>query len=243
MKQFTLNRVFSALLLILFGILLLLVNIGVISLEINNLFVTFYPVLFLLVGFKWLVESILSKGQSGWFGGFFLLLFGALLSLDRLGYTTFAFWDVWKLWPVLLIYFGMKLFSKDKKSVTISFAKKDSVAIGDYVSNSENWSLEDKKIKLGIGNVHLDFSKAFIPDQETKIDISGWVGDVTLLVPEDLAVKVDATVKTGSIEIFDNESDGLNRSYSYKSEGYDEETRKLTININLSVGSIQVEKV
>ncbi|MBE4906815.1 cell wall-active antibiotics response protein [Bacillus luteolus] len=242
MKQFTLNRVFSALLLILFGILLLLVNIDVISLEINNLFVTFYPVLFLIVGFKWLVESILSKGQKGWFGGFFLLLFGTLLALDRLGYITFTFWDVWKLWPVLLIYLGMKLFSKEK-SVSISFAKKDSVAIGDYVSNSENWSLEDKNIKLGIGDVHLDFSKAFIPDKETKIDISGWVGDVTLLVPEDLAIKVEATVKTGSIEIFDNDSDGLNRSYSYKSEHYDEETRKLTININLSVGSIQVEKV
>ncbi|QOR67348.1 cell wall-active antibiotics response protein [Cytobacillus suaedae] len=243
MKQITLNRVFSALLLILLGILLLLINIDVISLEINNLFVTLYPVLFLIVGFKWLVESILSKGEKGWFGGFFLFLFGALLSLDRLGYITFTFWMVWKLWPILLIFIGMKLFSKDKKSISISFEKKDSVAIGDYVSNSENWPLEDKNIKLGIGDVHLDFSKAFIPDKETKIDISGLVGDVTLLVPEDLAVKVDAAVKKGSIEIFDNESDGLNRTYSYKSANYDEETRKLTININLSVGSIQVEKV
>jgi lia operon protein LiaF len=243
MKQFTVNRALLAFLLILFGILLLLVNINVISLEINNLFVTFYPVLFLTLGIKWLIEGILSKGQKGWFGGFFLLLFGTLLSLDRLGFITFTFWMVWKLWPVLLIYIGMKLFSKDKKRISISYAKKDSVAIGDFVSNSENWPVEDMNLKMGVGDVHLDFSKAFIPDKDTKIDISGWVGDVTLLIPEDLAVWIEARVKTGSIEIFDNESDGLNRSYSYKSENFHEETRKLTININVSVGSVQVNKV
>lgn len=243
MKQFSVNRVFSALLLILFGILLLLVNINVISLEINDFFVTFYPVLILIVGLKWLFEGILSKGEKGWFVGFFLLLFGALLSLDRLGYMTFTFWMIWKLWPVLLIYIGMKLFSKDSKKISITVSKKDAMAIGDYVNNSENWPVEDMNLKRGVGDVHLDFSKAFIPDKDTKIDISGWVGDVTLLIPEDLPVWIEAKIKTGSIEIFDNEAGGINRSYSYKSQNFDEETRKLTININVRVGAIQVNKV
>ncbi|MCA1030801.1 cell wall-active antibiotics response protein LiaF [Bacillus timonensis] len=234
------NRIVGAILLIGFGILLLLVNINVISLEINEIFVTFYPVIIVLFGGKWLIESIISKGKKDWLGGFIFLLFGTLLILDRLEFIVFTFSMVWKLWPVLLIYVGIKYFSKSKKDKSV---RKESIPIGSITNEEGEWTVEPMEVWTGIGNFHYDFSKAFIPDKETTINIEGLIGDVKMLIPEDVKFSVEARVKTGSIEICKHEAKGQHRRLTFTTPGYEEATRKLTINVVLKVGSIRIDRV
>src|SRR5699024_5042218 len=45
------------------------------------------------------------RGGS-WMFGSFLLIFGTLLMLDRFGIFSFVFKDIFKLWPLLIIYLG-----------------------------------------------------------------------------------------------------------------------------------------
>jgi lia operon protein LiaF len=192
----TFNQKIIAILFVLIGIMLLLVNLGVISLEIKEYFVMFYPVLIVLLGLKWLIESVL-YGKKALFISLVLVVFGSLLLMDRLDFLVFEFKMIWKLWPLLFIYLGLQLFIK-KRPVNITVTKGDYdfdlfskeedvdfsneekkdlshqkriITIGELKMNKPNWAVEPLTLKTVVGDYYFDFSKAYIPDKETKIRI------------------------------------------------------------------------
>lgn len=261
----SINQVLLAFLLLTVGIVLLLVNIGVISLEIKELFVGFYPYVLVTLGIIALINSL--RSRQGIFGAIFLLLFSSLLILDRLEFINFQFIDIWKLWPYLIIYIGFSVLFK-KHSFKVHFendlpadvfmknekkgnceVKKHSkhrrrgFSIGDVSMKKANWSLEPLELYNTVGDYFIDFSKAYIPEKETPVVLNGWIGDVKMIVPEDIPVKIQARIKVGDIRIFDNQSEAINRTLFYKSKEYDEAVRKLNITIELKIGSIRIDKV
>lgn len=48
------------------------------------------------------------------FWGVILILFGVLFFLQNLGYVSFQFGAIWKLWPLALIYWGFSALLKDR---------------------------------------------------------------------------------------------------------------------------------
>ncbi|MDZ5470218.1 cell wall-active antibiotics response protein LiaF [Bacillus sp. 31A1R] len=260
MRYQTINQVLFAGLLLTVGIVLLLVNIGVISLEIKDLFVGFYPFVLLVLGIVGLINSL--RKREGVFASLFLVIFAGLLVLDRLAIISFGFWDVWKLWPYIIIYLGLSMLFK-KRTIKVHFEKdlpldtyneetykdvnrkisKKGFSIGDVNLKKANWSLEPMEIYNTIGDYFIDFSKAYIPERETKVKLNGWIGDVKMIVPEDIPVMIQSRIKVGDIRIFDNQSEAINRTLFFKSKGYDEATRKLNITVELKIGSIRIDKV
>jgi lia operon protein LiaF len=265
----SINQILFALFLLAFGVGLLLMNIGVISLEIKELIVVSYPFLILAIGVSMFLGKLFRKNKGGLFFSSFLILFSSLLILDRFDYISFGFWDVWKLWPVLIILFALSLlFSKNKIRVqftddvpsdiykgkkedlkeALSEYKNDrkkvrGLSMGDVSFKESNWALEPMELYNTIGDYYIDFSKAFIPEKETPVTVRGWIGDVKMLVPENIPVHITSKINVGDIRIFDMKTDSLNRSLDYKSEGYDEALRKLNITVDLKIGSIRIDKV
>ncbi|WP_096155233.1 MULTISPECIES: cell wall-active antibiotics response protein LiaF [Bacillus] len=264
MKSF--NQKLIAILLMFFGVMLLLVNLGVISLEIKQFFVNFYPVLILLLGIKFLIDVLVKKSDN-YFFGVFLLLFGGLLCLDRLALIDFKFMMIWKLWPFLIIYIGINLLLKRRPfKVTIvkddytnetkivkelkseekgkkTNKEKQVFAVGEVKMNKQNWSVEPMKLWNIIGDYYFDFSKAYIPDKETTIQIKGMVADIKMLIPEDLPIKIDATLKTGALSMFGESATGMNSRMFYESPNYPEATRKVNIVLELKVGDVRIDRV
>ncbi|MBM7620756.1 lia operon protein LiaF [Bacillus tianshenii] len=264
----TFNQKIIAILLVLTGIMLLLVNLGVISLEIKEYFVTFYPVIIVLLGLKWLIESVL-YGKKLLFISLVLVVFGSLLLMDRLGYLVFEFGMVWKLWPLLFIYFGLQLFTK-KRPVKITVTKGDYdfdlfskdedidisneekedpthqkkvITIGELKMNKPNWAVEPLTLKTVVGDYYFDFSKAYIPDKETKIRIKGVVADLKMLIPDDLPIRIESSVKIGKIRVFDESSQGKKCRVSYESPNYESATRKLDIELDLKIGDVRIDRI
>lgn len=117
------------------------------------------------------------------------------------------------------------------------------LSIGDVSFNESNWALEPMELYNSIGDYYIDFCKAYIPEKETPITVRGWIGDVKMIVPEDIPVCVHAKINVGDIRIFEQKSDSINRYVEYRSLGYDEATRKLNITVELKIGSIRIDKV
>lgn len=236
--------------LIALGVLLILTNIGVISLEIGDAVLFVYPFLFIIIGLKWIFDK-----SSSWQAGTFLLIFGGLLALDRFGYIDFAFWDVWNLWPLILVFIGISIFSPTSKKPTVEIItdkdtsegtvtkRKKNFTIGDHHLNQPNWTVEPMDLWNAIGDFQIDFTKAFIPEKNTHISVGGIVGDVKIIMPENVAFKVDASIKTGGIMVLEEKADGINRKVHYKTPDYDDAIRKITLSIDLAVGDIRVDKV
>lgn len=237
---------------VLIGCILFLSNLNIISLEMNWSWVNIYPFLLLFFGLKLWIDSLLKRGGS-WVAGSFLTIFSSLLLLDRFGIFPFAFSDIWQLWPLLFIYIGFGIlfrksgskykFEYDTESSSSKRPKSKHMMIGDHSFNEENWKVEPMNLWNGVGDYKFDFTRAFIPDLDTPITVRGWVGDVKMLVPKHVPFRVDAKVKTGDIRVAGHKADGMNRSFQFETEDYSSATRRLTINIDLGVGSIRVEQV
>lgn len=116
------SRMMFSICLIIIGVLLLLINIGVISLEIKELFVAGYPFLFLLYGLISLYYIFLKRKDNVLFT-IFILTFSTLLILDRFRVIEFGFMDFWKIWPILIILIAL-WFLKPRK-LTIQFESKN----------------------------------------------------------------------------------------------------------------------
>jgi lia operon protein LiaF len=254
---------FSAILLFT-GVVFLLINIGVISLEIKQLFVIFIPFLILVEGVKWLYTSLKWRRTLKFTMGLFLFIYGGLLLLDVFGIMAFSYWDWWKLWPVSLIGFAfMVLWKKSRIRVRITDdypfedetephnerGKKKRIKvnrgfiIGDVKFNQPNWPLEPMRLYNMIGDYYFDISKAYVPEGETPIQIKGWIGDVKMLIPEDIPVDIYVAGSIGDIKIFGQKSSDIKPNLSYRSPGYEEAEKKLKIEIEFSIGSVRINKV
>ncbi|WP_181349222.1 cell wall-active antibiotics response protein LiaF [Thalassobacillus sp. CUG 92003] len=245
------------------GILLILTNLNIISMEISFTWASIYPALLILVGLKWWWDGVFKNGGS-WAGGSFLFIFGSLLLLDRFGVILFTFTDVLKLWPLLFIYIGFSIFMGGRtrrykeKYKTVQFegdsvmdndgsarknAEKKDFSVGSQSFKKENWKVEPMSLWNAIGDYHFDFTKAFIPDQDTPISVKGWVGDVKMLIPENVPFQVSASIKAGEISVLGQKADGISRRLTYQTPDYEEATRRLTLEIHFNAGSIKVDKI
>ncbi|MBT2694401.1 cell wall-active antibiotics response protein [Bacillus sp. ISL-55] len=255
MRTRSMNQIAAAVILSGLGVILLLVNLGVISLEIKELFVVTYPFLLIVYGLV-----VLLKSQFGWGG--FIVLFSSLLILDRFNVIDFHFLDVWKLWPLLLIYFGFAMLFRNKKIKVIyqsdfpsaqqidntpgaetTLKKIRGVSIGKVTFKKQNWAVEPMDLYNMVGEYFIDFSKGFIPDRETPIRVRGWVGEVKMLIPEDVPVKIDAVIGVGEVKLFDYAQEQIKHVVAYKSDDYDQAVRKLNITIELKIGSVRIDRV
>lgn len=253
-----------ALLLILFGGALILANLGIVDIDVNKTWNIIYPIIFILFGSKWMIDRMRYRGGSWVFGSFFFI-FGTLLLIDRFDVIIFHFNDVFKLWPLLIIYFGLFFIGDsrprkkvhehkniNKKAFKDSMKRKKknhddyryfSSLAGDYEYNQLNWKVEPMYLKSLAGDFYMDFSKAFIPEKEIPVAIKSLAGDVHILIPENIEFRVEAHVKAGEIDVVGQKSEGIQRSLMHETQGYESAIRKLDLYLDLMAGSVRVVKV
>lgn len=198
--------------------------------------------------------------------GLFVGILGGLKILDQLQLVTFSYSDWWRLWPVFIIAIAFQgLFWKKKIRVNIAPHDNDektviknkiksqtkkkhkrnhhNVFIGELKFKDPNWPLEPMSIHNGIGNYYFDLSKAYIPEGETPILIKGWMGELKMLVPEDVAVEIDVCVSVGEIRLFDRKSSEVSPQYYYRSPDYEEANKRIRMSIAIKIGSVRIMRV
>lgn len=250
-------RYFIAIALIGFGAMLALDNLGILESDIKELWHYVYATFFIVYGFTLVFRYFKYRGSS-WIFGLFFIVFGSLLLLGRMELIEFRFMDIFKLWPLLIIYVGFSMIGKarNKKRPHIHIYKNDEkygkygrdfnwgrFSVGDFEFSTPNWKVEPMNLTKAAGDYYLDFTKAFIPEKEIPIYINSWAGDVKILLPEDLDVRISASVKAGEINLFGKKADGVIRDLFYESPDYETAIKKLNITVDLKAGSIRVDKV
>lgn len=251
------NRFFRsilALVIISLGIVLVLENLGLGSWSLGEWWPYIYPSFFILLGLKWFYQAF--KGLNGFWTASFLIIFGSLLLLGQFEHINFEFLDIYKLWPLILVFTGlyflgvprrrrMKIFyqGKDSTKSKTDDNEKTKTVYGNYDYSKTNWKVEPTDIWNAVGDHTMDFTKAFIPDQNTPITIHGLAGDINIILPDHVDFSVKATVRAGEVVVLDQTSQGINRSLTYETAGYETATRKLTFKLKLNAGTIRVDRI
>ena len=245
------NSVFKsvvALVLIGLGVLILLINLNLLSFDIERWWPYTYAIFFVVLGLHWLIKAF--KGFNGFSVPIFLVIFGSLLVAGEMGYISFTFLDVYQLWPLLLVFLGFGALGITKrykrryhhKHMNNYRSHQTDADFGETTFKG-SWNVKPIEIWQAVGEHHYDFTKAIIPNENTPITIEGLAGEVHFIMPADLAFSAEVDVKAGEIHIADQHAEGVNRKLVYQSSHYDDVERKLTINIKLKAGSVQIEQV
>lgn len=117
--------------------------------------------------------------------------------------------------------------------------------IGDVYLGQDYWELTPLNISHFIGDTSLDLTKASIPMGETRINISAFIGDVKVFIPNDLDVEISVTTSSfiGDMNVLERREDGIMRSMNYRTPYYQEGDQKINLHVSMFIGDIVVKKM
>ncbi len=241
-------------LLLAWGVILALRGLGLGATEVGQIVQLYWPVPIM----AWAVVGLvyrLARGAGGALVYLLVLLVAALIQLSALHIGHFDAGTIF--WAILIIAFAFEVLrGPGWRSNWSRGWRRDwrrewrhgwRYGIGDVdvdvdarVGPGPNRRLHHEGHL--IGDLRLDLSQVHLEDGETPFELNAMIGDITVLVPADLAVSVVAEVTVGDIRIFRQSADGIGRRLSYESPDYDSATRKVRIMAHLLIGDITVQK-
>lgn len=133
-----------------------------------------------------------------------------------------------------------ELKARSKKRRT---ARTDWRLLGDISLGRSPWVLRDMSLWNGLGDVRVNLATAHIEEDTYYIHISGWLGSVRVLVPEDLPVCVDAHVSLGNIVVFGDKHAGTGRSSQFEDPAFASAKRRCYVTIESHLGDVEVVRV
>jgi lia operon protein LiaF len=181
------------------------------------------------------------------FFGVILIIFGVLLTLDRLDVIDFEFWDfIGDMWPLILIGAGLWLiYDQTKKGKNREWKDsitccKSSKAFGDMAIKPAEIDQSGGDYSMGFGDLKIDFTDTKFQLGENKIDISLGCGDVFIMLPKDSSCKIHGSCGIGDLTLLGNKESGFGISRVHKDDDYDSRNTKLNIRAKCGLGDVKV---
>jgi hypothetical protein len=113
--------------------------------------------------------------------------------------------------------------------------------IGERNITVTNQALLLPRYDVGLGQLRLDLSDLVMTESDEVAATVG-AGDITVLLPEDVPVTIDASAGAGKIDLLGETSDGLSVSRTYTSDGFEAAAVTLTLDLDVAAGNIEVER-
>lgn len=117
--------------------------------------------------------------------------------------------------------------------------------IGDVHMGKDYFQLKPTNISQFIGDTVLDLTKAQIPYGETKVNISAFIGDVKVFVPNDSDVGIHVTTNSfiGDMKVLEESRSGFMSNAGLESPHYREAGKKIKIVVSVFIGDVKVNRV
>ena len=117
-------------------------------------------------------------------------------------------------------------------------------AIGDGIGRQEHRPTSPLEVEdpyqLGIGSLELDLT-ALQVSQDLDMHAEVGIGELVVIVPEGLAIEIDAAVQAGEIVVFGDSADGTDVSTTYTSAGFSGAAATATLELDVLLGTVKVE--
>jgi predicted membrane protein len=95
---------------------------------------------------------------------------------------------------------------------------------------------------VSTGSLEHDLSKLDLPEGTTDVQARVGEGALTVVVPKEVSVRVEAKANNGALRIFGKDSSGEDVERSYTDEGYEQAERRLSLDLSVDKGAISVQR-
>jgi lia operon protein LiaF len=261
------------LLLVAIGAVYLADNLGLGGFHIQHpALVGLWPLIPLLIGLNSVTEAV-SRTWSGRgpgklyrgdmrqvASGFFWIVLGAAFLIRNLGLWHWSVSASALLGPIVLVWVGVQLMTKPGHHGHKSPGKHNGEGVGQVFSGDvlgrgdmsgvvgelrirDPWTLTDNDVSLWVGEISVDVTKALMPNRDSHLQVSAMAGECTITVPRELAVSVTAELFAGEIRALEQYRAGMLPKVSFRTPGFDEAEKRLTLDIKMKFGEITVRAV
>lgn len=139
----------------------------------------------------------------------------------------------------ILIGVGYYYYKAQPKEFDRSTLKRHNI-LESLKYNEKQWELRDTNIMALIGEVYMDLSLAMIEHKQTRVVVQGVIGDVDIIVPDDIGISIEASVLIGQIKIGHENEAGLLNKVVWQSGNYDSSEYKVHFAMSYLIGDINV---
>jgi lia operon protein LiaF len=112
--------------------------------------------------------------------------------------------------------------------------------IGDMFIDCKNVELHNMEVSAFIGDNEIKLHGGKLGPGLNRLVISGFVGDVRVLVPPDMPVFCTSSSFIGDVELLGRRSSGLGNTIDARTDNYDSAESKLYIAVNHFIGDVRV---
>jgi len=167
------------------------------------------------------------KKWSFYLGGF-LLLMGAVSLID-------VIWgiNIWQyIWPLLLISIGLIIIFRPKWFTLWDWRSDHR---GGFIGDSHTvlkGTGKDEEFSTFAGDHTIDLSNVTVPSGGINYKFNGFAGDIKLLVPDHIGVRVRGNVFAGELDIFGSEMQSVMSPFEGETPGFEEAGSKVYVEAN-----------
>jgi predicted membrane protein len=166
------------------------------------------------------------------FGGLIIVL-GVLALLSNLFNVDFGDFFL----PALLIFIGLLIIFRPRSlAAGIGFKLR---LFGDVIHRGE-WKVSGEEVWCLLGNLKLDMSQAEIPAGETSYHIYHFLGDVRLVVPENVGVSISSFSFITDARLFGEKHGGFISPLEWSTPDYEQAEKKIRIERVAFLGNVRV---
>lgn len=176
------------------------------------------------------------RSQTQLFLGAIIILMGVLFLIGNLfDVDVGAF-----CWPIGLIVVGVWLLLRPQM---VSPGTATTQKILGEVERMGSWQVGDEEFLVFIADVDLDMTKADIPSGETRLRAFGFVGDIELLVPEEVGIAISSTAFVSDVKMLGRKEESILSPLHLQSDNYKTAERKIHLDAAFFVADLKIRQV
>lgn len=113
-------------------------------------------------------------------------------------------------------------------------------AVGEHDLQPATAAELEADYRLFAGSQVLDLRGLELGEGTTEVSLSTVLGEVEVIVPQGMEVRIDAAVAGGSLDLFGEVVDGLGLDDVEESEGWADAARRLDLELRVGLGEVHV---
>lgn len=116
-------------------------------------------------------------------------------------------------------------------------------SFGDMFIDCTGVNMENVEVSCSFGDAEIKVHGGILVNGLNRLIVSGFLGDIRVLVPPDLAVMVHVTSTAGDVELLGRRVSGFGNNLDGQTANYPSAEKKLFIAINTFLGDVKVLQV
>lgn len=115
-----------------------------------------------------------------------------------------------------------------------------SKAVGDMFIDLKGSNLQNVHVSGGLGDLEIRIHGGILVEGLNRIIISGFIGDIRIFVPPDMAIFAHCSNFIGDIEVMEKRAGGFGNNVDAQSANYGSASKKLYIAANAFLGDVKI---